>query len=159
MLSGTACGLVLPHGRLAMALAMDAFPRFTLLALGAVFLLVTSLLATHKTLVVVVPAIPLCYYTTTLALSRGSCSSAAISSSLVTAATTDLASSCFLVRLTSAALASITAWSCTYLAIKLSKALNSCIKRSKTHPFLHHAVELEWLDCRRYCFSQHLAML
>ena len=50
MLSGTACGLPLLYGDLAVvALAMDAFPRLTLPSLGAVPLLVT-LPATHKTL-------------------------------------------------------------------------------------------------------------
>ena len=50
---------------LAVALAMDAFPRDTLLALGAVSLLV-SLLATYETLVVVVPTIPLCFHTSSV---------------------------------------------------------------------------------------------
>ena len=50
---------------LAVALAMDAFPRLTLLALGAVPLLVT-LLATHKALFVVVPTVPLCFHTGSL---------------------------------------------------------------------------------------------
>ena len=65
MLSGTACGmlllLLLLLGGLAVALAMNAFPRLALLHLGAVPLLVT-LLATNKTLVVVVPAVPLCFH-------------------------------------------------------------------------------------------------
>ena len=47
MLSGTACGLLLLLLLLlwgmALALAMNAFPRLTLLALGAVPLLVTLL--------------------------------------------------------------------------------------------------------------------
>ena len=64
MLSGTICGLLLLYGGLAVALAMDAFPRLTLLALGAVPLLV-SLLATYETLVVV-PTIPLCFHTSSL---------------------------------------------------------------------------------------------
>ena len=58
MLSGTACGLLLLYRGLAVPLAMDAFPRLTLLALGAVPLLMT-LLATHKALLVVVPTVPL----------------------------------------------------------------------------------------------------
>ena len=78
MLSWTACGLLLPYGGLAVALAMDAVPRLTLLVftllvftllvsllvLGAVPLLVT-LLATHKTLVVVA-TVPLCFHTSGL---------------------------------------------------------------------------------------------
>ena len=46
--------MLLLLGVLAVALAMNAFPRLALLALGAVPLLVT-LLATSKTLVVLVP--------------------------------------------------------------------------------------------------------
>ena len=66
MLSGTACGLLLLLlllllGGLAVALAINAFPRLALLALGAVPLLVT-LLATNKTLVVLVPTVPLCFH-------------------------------------------------------------------------------------------------
>ena len=64
MLSGTACRLLL-YGGVAVALATDAFPRLTLLALGPVPLLVT-LLATHKALRVVVPTVPLCFYTSSL---------------------------------------------------------------------------------------------
>ena len=45
----------------AVALAMNAFPRLALLALGAVPLLVT-LIATNKTLVVLVPTVPLCFH-------------------------------------------------------------------------------------------------
>ena len=60
--SGTACGLLLLHWGLAVAMTMDAFPRLILLALGAVPLLVT-LLATDKTLVFVVPTVPLCLHT------------------------------------------------------------------------------------------------
>ena len=67
MLSGTACGLLLLLlmllllGVLAVALAMNAFTRLALLALGAVPLLVTSL-ATNKTLVVLVPTVALCFH-------------------------------------------------------------------------------------------------
>ena len=65
MLSGTACGLLLlllvVVGVLAVALAMNAFPRLALLALGAVPSLVT-LLATNKTLVVLVPTVLLCFH-------------------------------------------------------------------------------------------------
>ena len=63
MLSETACGLLLllVLGGVAVALAMNAFPRLALLALGAVPLLVT-LLATNKTLVVVVPVVSLCFH-------------------------------------------------------------------------------------------------
>ena len=53
------------HRGLAVALAMDALPRLTLLALGAVPLLVT-LLATHKALLVVVPTVSLCFHTGSL---------------------------------------------------------------------------------------------
>ena len=66
MLSVTACGLLLLLmllllGVLAVALAMNAFPRLTLLALGAVPLRVT-LLATNKTLVVLVRTVPLYFH-------------------------------------------------------------------------------------------------
>ena len=62
MLSGTACGLpllLLLLGVLAVTVTMNAFPRLALLVLGAVPLLVT-LVATNKTLVVLVP--PLCFH-------------------------------------------------------------------------------------------------
>ena len=65
MLIGTVCGLLLQCGGLAVAPVMDAFPRLTLLALGAVPLLV-SLLATYETFVVVVPTISLCFDTSSL---------------------------------------------------------------------------------------------
>ena len=64
MLSGTACGLLLLLlllGVLAVVLAVNAFPRLALLALGAIPLLVT-LLATNKTFLVIVPTIPLCFH-------------------------------------------------------------------------------------------------
>ena len=63
MLSGIARGLLLLLllESLAVALTMDAFPHLALLALGAVPLLVT-LLATNKTLVVIVPTVPLCFH-------------------------------------------------------------------------------------------------
>ena len=64
MLSGTACGLLLLLllllGGVDVALAMNAFPRLALLALGVPLLM--TLLATNKTLVVVVPAVPLCFH-------------------------------------------------------------------------------------------------
>ena len=69
MLSGIACGLLmlllLLHGGLVVALAMNAFPRVALLALGAVPLLVT-LLVTNKTLVILVPTVPLCFHSSGL---------------------------------------------------------------------------------------------
>ena len=65
MLSGTACRLLLPLllllGGLAVALAMNVFPRVVMLVLGSVLLLVT-LFATNKTLVVIVPTVPLCFH-------------------------------------------------------------------------------------------------
>ena len=61
MLSGTARGqLLLLHGSLAVALDMDAFPRRTLLTLGAVPIFM-ALLATHKTLVVVATTVLVCF--------------------------------------------------------------------------------------------------
>ena len=53
--------LLLLLGVLAVALAVNAFLRLALLALGAVPLLVT-LLAISKTLVVHVPTVPLCFH-------------------------------------------------------------------------------------------------
>ena len=64
MRSGAACGLLLLLlllGGLAVALAVDAFPRHALMALGAVPLLVT-LIATNQTLVVIVPTVPLRFH-------------------------------------------------------------------------------------------------
>ena len=57
--------MLLLLGVLAVALAMNAFPRHVLLALGAVPLIVT-LLATNKTLVVLVPTVPLCFHPSVL---------------------------------------------------------------------------------------------
>ena len=65
MLSGTAWGLLLLYRGLAVDLAMDTFPRLVQLALGAVPLLV-SLLATYKTLVIVVPTTPVWFHTSGL---------------------------------------------------------------------------------------------
>ena len=65
MLSGTACRLLLLYRGLAEALVVDARPRLTLLALGAIPLLVT-LLATHKAFLVVEPTVPLCFHTSSL---------------------------------------------------------------------------------------------
>ena len=65
MPSGTACGLLLLLGGLAVALAMDSFRWLTLQALGAVSPLVT-LLATHKTLAAVLRTVPICFYTNDL---------------------------------------------------------------------------------------------
>ena len=82
MLSGTACGLLLLLlllllGVLAVALAMNAFLRLTVSALGAVLLLVT-LLALNKTLVVLVLTVPLCFHSSGL----GTLASVAFVSSL-----------------------------------------------------------------------------
>ena len=64
MVSGTARGLLMLYRGLTLALTMDAFPRLTLLALGADPLLVT-LFATPKALLVV-PTVPLCFHTSSL---------------------------------------------------------------------------------------------
>ena len=63
MLSETTCGflLLLVLAGVAVALAMNAFLHLGLLPLGADPMLVT-LLATKKTLVAVVPAVPLCFH-------------------------------------------------------------------------------------------------
>ena len=58
--------MLLLLGGLAVALAMNAFPRLALLAFGAVPLLVT-LLAINKTLVDLVPTVPLCFHSRGLA--------------------------------------------------------------------------------------------
>ena len=68
MLGGTAGGLLLLSlllGGLAVALAMNAYPRLALLALGAVPLLMT-LITTNKTLIVLVPTVPLCFHSSGL---------------------------------------------------------------------------------------------
>ena len=57
--------LLLLLGVLAVALAMNAFLRLTVSALGAVLLLVT-LLALNKTLVVLVLTVPLCFHSSGL---------------------------------------------------------------------------------------------
>ena len=62
MPSGTACELLLLLGGLAVVLAICAFPRLTLLALGAVSVTVT-VLATHTKLV---PTVPPCFHTSGL---------------------------------------------------------------------------------------------
>ena len=53
--------LLLLHGVHAVALPINAFSRLALLALGAVQLLVT-VVATNKTLVVLLPTVPLRFY-------------------------------------------------------------------------------------------------
>ena len=72
MLRGTARGsllllllMLLLLGVLAVAVAMNAFSRLALLALGGVSLLVT-LLATNKTLVILIPTVPLCFHSSGL---------------------------------------------------------------------------------------------
>ena len=99
MLSETACGLLLLLllllllGVLAVAPAMNTFPRLALLALGAVALLLT-LLATNKTLVVLAPTVTLCFPPAVLVLWLPSGLSAALLCILIAAAATDLASRC-----------------------------------------------------------------
>ena len=68
MLSGTARRslmlrllMLLLLGVLAVALAMNAFPRLALRALGSIPLLM-ALLATYKTFVVIVPTVSLCFH-------------------------------------------------------------------------------------------------
>ena len=131
MMSGIACRLLPLYRDLSVALAMDAFPRLTLLVLGAVPLLV-SLLTTYGTLVVVVPTIPRSAFTPeTLTSSRETLSSAALLWGLVCAAAIDVASLRFDVCRRSASLVSITAWSRCCLAIMLNNASGSLVSRSK----------------------------
>ena len=109
MFIGTVCGRLLLYGGLAVALAMDAFPRLTLLALGTVPLLVI-VLASHRALFVVVPTVPLCFHTAALALSRESCPSVSVlPRGSIPSIATDLASSVLAVCRRKASLASITA--------------------------------------------------
>ena len=56
---------LLLFGGLAVVLTMNTFLRLALLALGAVPLLVT-LLVTNKTLVILVPTVPLCFHSSGL---------------------------------------------------------------------------------------------
>ena len=119
MLSGIACGwlLLLLRRGLAVDLAMNAFPRLILLALGAVPLLV-NLLATNKTLVVIVA--PLCFYPSglgTLACVVFACSAS------------DLVSRRVAVCRRAASLASITAWSRRCWSMMLNSASGSCTTR------------------------------
>ena len=99
MLSKAACGLLLLLllllllGVLAVALAMNAFLRFALLALGAVPLLVT-LLATNKTLVVLVPTVPLCFHPSGFGTLSSVVVVSGIALKLGSATGTDLASRC-----------------------------------------------------------------
>ena len=55
-------------------------------------------------------------------------------------------------------LVSITAWSSRCLAIMLNNASGSCVTISKRIIF-STLRQLEWLDSRRYCLNQHLAMV
>ena len=111
MLSVTVYGLLLLYGGLAVALVIDTFPCLTLLALGAVSLLVT-LLATHE-FVDVVPMVPLCFKTSGIRI-RESRLSEALLFGLIPAAATDVTSRRFSVRRHAASLASkcgpVTAW-------------------------------------------------
>ena len=133
MLNGTACGLLLLLlplllGGLAVALAMNAFPPLSLLALGAVALPGT-VLTTNQTLVVTVPTVPLRFNASGLGTLVSSFWSVALPCSLVSAAATDLASCPFAVCRRAASLASITAWSRRCWSMMLNSASWSCIKR------------------------------
>ena len=137
---------------------MDAFPRLTLLALGAVPLLV-SLLATYGTLVGVVPTTPLWFHTSGLGILA--CVMLVSSTSL---------------RLgpRSSDRPRVTRFCClpTFSIIGLNYSLvplllgNNVEQRVRVMRYeietpisFHLAAELEWLDSRRYCLNQHLAML
>ena len=142
-----------------MNLVMGTFPRLTLLVLGAVPLLM-SLLATYETLVVVITTIFRSAFTpAALVFSRESCSSAALSCGLVPVAAIDLAPRRFAIcrRLASCVL------NYSLVPLLLSNTVDQRVRlmryEIKTHILVHLAAELEWLDSRRYCFNQHLAML
>ena len=149
------------------ALVMDAFPRLTLLALRAVPLtllallavpLLVSLLARYETLVVV-PTIPLFFHTSSLG---------------ILACVVLISSTSMRLGSRSSHRPSITPFCClpTFSIIGLNYSLvplllgNNVEQRVRvmryeieTHIFFHLAAELEWLDSRRYCLNQHLAML
>ena len=74
--------LLLLFGVLAVALVLNAFLRLALLALGAVLVLV-MFLAINKTLVVLVPTVPLCFYPSGLGTLASVVFSAALPCSLV----------------------------------------------------------------------------
>ena len=160
MLSGTVCGLLLLlYAGLAVALAMDAFPRLTCWFWGQSHCLCPCLPHTKHSLLSYRRFRP-AFTPAALVFSRESCSSAALPYGLVPAAAIDLASRRFAVCRRSAPLASITAWSRCCLAIMLNNASGSCVTRSKRiYLFFHLAAELERLDSRSYCLNQHLVML
>ena len=131
MLSGTDCGLLLLLlllGGLDVALAVNAFPRLAPLALRAVPLLVI-LLATNRTLVVLVPTVPLCFHSRSLDTVVRSCLSAALPWNLVPAVATDLASSRVAICRRAASLAPVTAWSRRCWSMMLNSASGSCTTR------------------------------
>ena len=92
MLSETSCRLLLLLlGGVVVAMAMNAFPRLALLTLGAVPLLVT-LLAANKHSLLSYRWFRSAFTPVVLAIWLASCLSAALLSSLVSTAATDLAS-------------------------------------------------------------------
>ena len=111
-----------------MAVAVKAFPRLALLALRAVPLLVI-LLATNKTLLVLVPTVPLSFHSRSLGTLVRSCLSAALPCSLVPAAATDLASRRVAICRSAASSASVTAWSHRCWSMPLNSASGSCTTR------------------------------
>ena len=161
MLSGTDCGLLLLLlllGGLAVAPAMNAFPRLALLALGAVPLLVTCLPQTKHSLFSY-RRFRSAFNRAVLALWLPSCLSAALPCSLVPAAATDLASRRVAVCRRAASLASITAWSRRCWSMMLNKYVGVMHNEIERHLSFNLAAKLKWLYSRRYRLDQHLAMI
>ena len=137
---------------------MDAFPRLTLLILGAVPLL-TSLLATYETLVVVVPTIPLRFHTGSLGILAGVVlvSSFSMRRGPRSSHRPSVTPFCCLPTF------SVIGLTCSLVPLLLGNFVEQRVRvmryEIETNIFFHLAAELEWLDSHRYCLNQHLAML
>ena len=135
MPSGTVCGLLLLYRVLAVALAMDAFPRLTLLAWRQSHCLCPCLPHTKHSLLSY-QRFRSAFTPATLALSRESCSSAALPCGLVPATATNLAPRHFAVCRRPASLASITAWFHCCLALMLNNVSGSALRNRIPYYFL-----------------------
>ena len=159
LLSGTACGLLLLLlGGQAVVLAMNAFPRPALLALGAVPLLVT-LLATSKALVVLVPTVPLCFHPSGL----GTLACVVFASSIALQLgphSSHRSSVTLLFRLPAC---SIVGFKHILVPSLLVYDVEQCVGvmhyEIVPHLLFHLPAQLDWLYCRCYRLYLHLGML
>ena len=151
MLSGTHCGLLLLLlllGGVDVALAVNAFSRFALLALRVVPLLVI-LLATNRALVVLVPTVPLCFHARSLGTLVRSCLSAALPCGLIPAAASDVASRRVAICRRAASLASVTAWSRSCWS-DVEQCVLVMHNEIEPHLPFYLAVNFGWLYSRLY---------